>query len=252
MTKFCTETIAVEGLPLTIDGNTKIGGWPDPIPNALSLPAPACCPGSTEVCRSTCYASWQGSKLPQALRDRYEANEATIREILAQPDAGYTAAMQLARWIAAHCRDVGFRWHVSGDVFSDQYAWWIVAVCLGSPEVLHWIYTRTMQAVPILCHAHNLASNVSADRANYRRALEVAQCYDCRLTYLWQGEDLPELPSGSVVFPDYPQRRASGRVDLPRGIKPMLCPADYFGQSERQRCGVCTQCGNPKHARAGQ
>lgn len=248
MTLFCSTPVEIGGHRLTIDGNTKISGWPEPTPNAFSLPAPSCCPGSTSVCRTTCYAAHDGSKLPQELRDRYDANERALRAILAQPDAGFTAAMQLARWIAEHCEDVGFRWHVSGDVFSDQYAWWIVSVATASPEVQHWIYTRSLSRVPTLSLAHNLAVNVSADHENYRDAARVAHECGARLTYLWQGEELPDLPPGSVIFPDYPQRHPiQGRTRLPGVEGKRLCPADYFGQSKTARCGVCTKCGNPKH-----
>jgi hypothetical protein len=248
MTKFCNETVHIPAIDadLVIDGNTKIGGWPEPKPNALSLPAPSTCPGSTEACRASCYASWEGTKIPPELRARYEANERAIRAALAMPDAGFAAGMQLARWIAKNCQDVGFRWHVSGDVFSDQYAWWIVAVVTASPEVDHWIYTRTLRAISTLTLAPNLVVNISADRKNLHGARWKASAYGCRLCYLWQGEAIPELPDGSVIFPDYPQRGSLPQLVPPR-VRRMFCPADIFGQGEHRRCGVCTKCGNPRH-----
>ena len=243
MTKFVDTKVRLSsGFELIVDGNSKISGW-DPRPNAFSLPAPATCPGSTVACRSTCYASSDGSKLPEQLRDRYDANLETLKAIFLEPNAGYDQAVQFGRWIAEHCQDTGFRWHVSGDVFSDQHAWWIVVAVLVSPEVQHWIYTRTLRVVPILSQASpGLALSVSADRDNFRQAAAVAREYHARLTYLWSGEEIPELPSKTVIFPDY-----SARAQQPPPRDPRLCKADLYGHAETRRCGVCTRCGNPRH-----
>jgi hypothetical protein len=249
MTQFVSTSvyIPVVDRSITIDGNSKISGWDHPAPNALSLPAPGCCPDSTPSCRAACYASSERSTLPGELRERYTANECTVRAILGATDGGYVAAAQLSRWIAEHCRTVGFRWHVSGDVISDQHAWWIVSVAIMSPEVQHWIYTRTLRAVPILQRAENLAVNISADRDNYPAVVRVAHDTGARLTYLWRGELLPELPQGSVLFPDYSLRAKNGGTLPPAPWRAMICPGDFFGQSARLRCGVCTKCGNPRH-----
>jgi hypothetical protein len=261
MTQFVSTavTIPAVGLDLVIDGNSKIGGWKDPTPNALSLPAPATCPGSTPTCRATCYASTARTLIPDELRGCYAGNLATIEAILAQPDAGFVAAVQLSRWIAEHCREVGFRWHVSGDVFSEQYAWWVVVVALVSPEVQHWIYTRTLNAVPILVNAPNLEVNVSADVDNYGAALAAADglARTCYLATPGPGIVPPDdaLRDDDVIFPDYALRGRdrANPTDAPwwAMLSPrqrrMVCPADFFGQSSRYRCGVCTKCGPPRH-----
>lgn len=261
MTQFVSATVHIPavGLDLVIDGNGKIGGWDNPVPNAFSLPAPVTCPGSTPTCRASCYASTARTLIPAELRERYERNEAAIRTILEQPDAGYLAAVQLARWIAEHCQGVGFRWHVSGDVFSDQYAWWVVTVALTSPEIQHWIYTRSLRSIPVLVRARNLTVNVSADRDNFEEARAEAKIWGLRLCYLAAGAGIvpPErLRAGDVIFPDY-ALRGRDRDDpttapwwglLDPAQRRMVCPADFFGQSSRYRCGVCTKCGNPRHA----
>jgi hypothetical protein len=262
MTQFVSAAVPIPaiGRELVIDGNSKISGWENPTPNALSLPAPATCPGSTATCRATCYASTARTSIPDALRDHYESNLETIRSILAQPDAGFVAAVQLSRWIAEHCKNVGFRWHVSGDVFSEQYAWWVVVVALVSPDVQHWIYTRTLNAVPILINAPNLEVNVSADVDNYGAALAVADRHGARLCYLatpGPGIVPPDdaLRDDNVIFPDYALRgrdrakptEAPWWAMLSPRQRRMVCPADFFGQSARCRCGVCTKCGPPRH-----
>jgi hypothetical protein len=261
MTQFVSAAVPIPaiGRELVIDGNSKISGWENPTPNALSLPAPATCPGSTATCRATCYASTARTSIPDALRDHYESNLETIRSILAQPDAGFVAAVQLSRWIAEHCKNVGFRWHVSGDVFSEQYAWWVVVVALVSPDVQHWIYTRTLNAVPILINAPNLEVNVSADYDNYEAALAAADgiARTCYLATPGPGIVPPDdaLRDDDVIFPDYALRgrdrakptEAPWWAMLSPRQRRMVCPADFFGQSERVRCGVCTKCGPPRH-----
>jgi hypothetical protein len=249
MTYFVWKGIeATPGLTLWLDGNSKISGW-YPKPNALSLPAPATCLGSTATCRAACYASSAATSIPDDLARKYAHNKRTIDRLLAAPDSRMCleAAGQLGDWINQHCRDIGFRWHVSGDVFSADYAWWITEVCYESRDVQHWIYTRSLHLVPTLLDAPNLAVNISADKDNLGMARAVALDTAAHLTYLWTGEPLPELPPGTVLFPSYGQRARDGAPLPPPPHRAMICPGDYFGQSERMRCGVCVKCGNPKH-----
>jgi hypothetical protein len=235
MTEFCyTET--PDGL--FVDGNSKISGW-RPRPNSFSLPAPETCPGSTPTCRRDCYAHSTKSKIPAILREGYTRNLARL------PNAHPAA---FGAWIREHCQDIGFRWHVSGDVFAEWYAWWIIEVAALSQPVRHWIYTRSLDWVHILAgFTPNLKVLVSADKDNYREARAVADKHRLQLTYLWKGEPLPELPPRSIVFPGYGQRRRDGAVLPPPPYRSMICGADYFSQSDRLRCGVCTKCGNPRH-----
>jgi len=258
-TKFCSTEVPLPsiGRTLFIDGNTKISGWPEPKPNALSLPAPLTCPGSTPACRAACYAGEMGS-IPPELRNRFAHNLKTIETLLNCSYSGDKTwtSVDFGSWIVGNCADVGFRWHVSGDVFSAQYAHWIVTVCLYSPSVQHWVYTRTLDALGPLLAATNLAVNLSADRDNLPAvrdtlaALRLPIQRRVRITYLWSGEPLPTLPQGSVIFPDYQQRhwRRAALPPPPHGV--MICGADYFGQSAKLRCGVCTKCGNPRHVRS--
>lgn len=271
-TAFCGEVIPLdlwdsEGNQLSffVDGNSKItagnGTYADPRPNAFSLPAASveryvdqdgipsnACPGSTSICRASCYVKGLAKHAPD-LYHAYKANDHVLRLLFATGDAWAThAADVLAAWIRAHA-PAGFRWHVSGDVQSIDHADWIAQVCERAPAVPFWIYTRTLEAVPYLM-APNLALNISADRGNLERARRTAYAYGARLCYLSDDGTVPELPEGSVIFPDYPLR---GR-DLPSptdhawwaGLtheqRAMVCGVDFFGQSENMRCGVCTKC----------
>jgi hypothetical protein len=256
MTDYCfTEVYVLPGKALYLDGNSKItagnGTYAEPVPNALSLPHIATCPGSTEVCRSSCYVHGLQKHAPEVYA-KYQQNERVIHSLLMDPLGAEVAAYNLATWIKQSCPE-GFRWHVSGDVFSKQYAGWIQMVAAKSAPVLHWIYTRSLDLVPDLKdpQIHNLVVNVSTDRDTYPEARKVALTEGVRLCYLTQDGTLPDdLPSGSVIFPDYAVRGRSlpeptthaWWQGLSQDHRKMVCPADFFGQSEQHRCGVCRKC----------
>lgn len=263
-TTFCEARVTLwAGCTLYVDGNSKItasnGTYEKPSPNALSLPAASvegadagACPGSTPTCRDSCYVRGLAQHAPD-LYARYGANAEAIAMILGErPSWGVSAAFAFASWIKLNARG-GFRWHVSGDVWSVAHAQWIAQVCAFTPSTLrHWIYTRTLEAVPALTAADNLAVNVSADIDNYAEARAVARETGARLCYMTSksGYVPHDLPPGSVIFPNYPQRGHS----LPdptehawwgertQAQKSMVCPADFFGQSEAHRCGPCAKC----------
>lgn len=285
------------GLSVVIDGNSKItagnGTYAEPTPNAFSLPAAsveadlckvcgeelydnpehddrgrqphafvsgmAHCPGSTPACRASCYVRGLAKHAPDVY-EAYHWNALALDRILDNTNDGLwlASAQALGRWIAANAAG-GFRWHVSGDVRGADHAAWIVRVCLESPKVQHWIYTRTLHVVPALRFAPNLTVNVSADRDNYADARDCAIQNGARVAYMatpmeTMMSDVPhDLPPGSVVFPDYPLR---GRdmpdptshpfwVAAPHRLRVMTCPADFFGQSEAHRCGPCDKCIKP-------
>lgn len=277
------------GVSVVIDGNSKItvgnGTYDDPKPNAFSLPAasvsaPGFCPRSTPTCRASCYVRGLAKHAPDVY-EAYRQNADALTILRSAPaDRMWRAADTLGEWIEANA-SAGFRWHVSGDVWDVQHACWIVAVCQASPKVPHWVYTRTLSAVPTLMRAKNLAVNVSADRDNYADARDCAVQNGARVAYMatphtWtdgpsQGEarcqtcramdhsmlpNVPgpcvprDLPDGSVIFPDYPLRGRelvdptlhSWWQSAPRRVRLMTCPADFFGQSEQHRCGPCSKC----------
>lgn len=190
----------------------------------------------------------------------YRWNSARLRAVM-QGDAWVRRewAYRLARWITDNAAG-GFRWHVSGDVFSREYALWISLVCRLSPTVKHWIYTRSFDFVGDL-YAPNLAVNLSADRDNLEAAFECAEdwpgtrvCLMVTDVDVCSGDSfaqaLGRLRHGDVVFPDYPLRDGTelGREwfsRLPAHLKQMVCPVDRCGKSEERRCGPCDRCLHP-------
>ena len=282
-TQFCaTEIEGPEGTSLWLDGNQKItagnGTYDEPMPNAFSLEAQAVhdvergseaesihCPGSTPTCRKSCYVH-RLEKHAKTTYELYRHNSHTIRRILADEFLTTKWVIALAKHISAYCKG-GFRWHVSGDVFSAKYAEFIERVCKRSFDVVHWIYTRSF-APEILgplydvstANGGNLALNLSCDKDNYNAAVLAADYFNhmshqrpLRLCYLVEAADpvVPfDLGPDDVIFPDYDLRPRSVEdptahpwwASLTLNQRKMVCPVDAFNKSETRRCGPCSRC----------
>lgn len=268
-TAFCFAQVdGPGGLQLYVDGNGKItrdqGDLDHPVPNAFSIRNREDCPGMTPTCSAACYVEGL-KKHASDTYTLYEHNSDTIREILADDQLADDWAVRMAEWISVNC--TSFRWHVSGDVFSDAYAAWIRDVCRESPKVAHWIYTRSFGYVHTLMQAAmarggNLAVNLSVDRDNWneglRTLLEVQGISQAlghglvgpRLCYLTTADGLlpaAGLGKGDVIFSDYNLRDATpeGRAwfaALAPEHKQMVCPVDQHGKAPNRRCGPCARC----------
>lgn len=295
-TAFCSVELTIGEGPspyrLYFDGNGKItrsnGTLDAPKPNAFSLPAQAVedrhaddnfgaaraqhCPGSTPSCRSTCYVDGLAKNASDTYT-LYHQNAIAIRGILdEEPEFVEYATSVFSGWININALG-GFRWHVSGDVFSAAYARFIADVCRKSPTVEHWIYTRSF-AEEILeplaevstLRGGNLALNLSCDKDNIIEAIEASIAHGwgsfdntgkaavshwiepLRLCYLTIDGTYPDdLPNDSVIFPNYNLRSGTeaGRewfAALPPDDKSKVCPVDYVGKSEQRRCGPCDRC----------
>ncbi len=250
-TRFAFESVDVGAhVRLWVDGNSKItadnGDFEHPKPNAFSLVHVQDCPGSTPACEASCYVQHIEKHRPDIF-SRYQHNSTMMRWLLQDPHKTLVTSLFFGHWIQGNVTQ--FRWHVSGDVFSAEYAKWLRNVVRSSPEVQHWLYTRSFEFVPILTDdTPNLTVNLSADVDNFDAAAECseAQIPWQRICYLVKDPDdrkLKQLLPGDVIFPDYPLR---GREGLFRALTPkqrkMVCPVDTFGKSPAIRCGPCRKC----------
>lgn len=254
-TAFCSEEIRGPGWSLWIDGNGKItagnGTLDDPKPNAFSLVQIKDCPSATETCKASCYVHGLEKHAPDT-HALYQHNSTMIRRILKDDAMSWKSARTVADWISENCAG-GFRWHVSGDVFSREYAYWIAEVCAFAPKVPFWIYTRSFEYVPILhlvstARGGNLAVNLSCDKDNYESAMVASLQFNLRLCYLTQDGNVPDSMTGeNVIFPDYRLRGGTPEGQewfggLSPHQKSMVCPVDYHGKAENRRCGPCARC----------
>ena len=266
------ELAGSDGRKLYFDGNGKItagnGTLHEPKPNAFSLVEGGDCPYRTPTCEAACYVHGLKSAQPD-LHALYQHNSTTIRELL---DLGYARsgawAFKVAEWITEHAPG-GFRWHVSGDIFSMEYAEWIAKVVRRSPTVRHWIYTRSFPYLEALVdvateHGGNLAINLSCDRDNLWLARRAQETHGVgRLCYLATGANdtlptavgdaiasLPALSDDSVIFPDYSlrPRQFATLAESPfwQALTPqqrgLVCPVDAHNKAENRRCGPCDRC----------
>lgn len=245
-TKFCaSKIVGDDGRYLWIDGNQKItagnGSFEEPKPNAFSLLQVDDCPWRTPICEAACYVHQLQEHAPD-VHAMYKHNSKVIREILELHQGLYAWAGRFASWISSNAQG-GFRWHVSGDVFSEDYAQFIFDVARRSPYVQHWIYTRSLDLIPFLIDLDNLTVNVSCDQDNYWIASRIAKRNHLRLCYLTTDGTIPDdLPEGSVIFPGYSVRSRAWFEWLEQHEKSMVCPVDMFGKSEAIRCGPCRKC----------
>lgn len=239
------------------DGNGKItgtqGSFANPVANAFSLVRIQDCPFATSTCKSTCYVRAL-EKMQKKIYQKYQSNSQEIKKILTNPIYQKITELAFANWIQANNLQE-FRWHVSGDIFSMEYARFIRSVCDLAPEVRFIIYTRSFAYLKPLQGAANLTVNLSADKDNWLSALKAHYQFGLRLCYLTIEGELPsELPEGSVIFPSYETRgrdlknptQSPWWQSLTPQQKRMVCPPDFFGQSEKFRCGPCKKCLKPR------
>lgn len=249
-------------ISLWFDGNGKItlnnGTFENPVANAFSLVQVKDCPFATPTCTSVCYVH-KLEKAEQEVHDKYQRNSKAIREIISQENYWDIAVAKMVEYIKTNCQ-AGFRWHVSGDIFSEEYAYFVAMVSASVHPIKCWIYTRSFRYVPPLLGVSfstgvdNLIVNLSCDIDNYQEAKRVHEVYGLRLCYLTvKGEVPKDLPPGSVIFPSYELRGrdlskptdADWWKTLSMSQKQMVCPPDFFGQGPNTRCGPCQKCLKP-------
>lgn len=255
-TEFTYEVLESHGFTLVFDGNQKVtagnGTFEEPAANALSLVQALDCPFHTPTCNDSCYVH-QLEKFQPDIHKHYVNNSENIRALLDDIHC-FDVAYDVAAWIEKNCAG-GFRWHVSGDIISADHADWIASVVYESPNVQHWIYTRSFPFIhPHLTTPENITVNLSADKDNYWLARRYADKHNLRVCYLTvEGEVPDDLKEGDVIFPDYALRGVGQRPFnfrseskwwqvLEGRQRKMVCPVDVYGKSEKVRCGPCNKC----------
>lgn len=237
------------------DGNGKItrgnGLFDHPVPNAFSLVQVQDCPFATPICKSVCYVH-KLEKAEEKVHVAYKHNSVEIRKILNNEAWLNNSISAFSRWIKRNCPR-GFRWHVSGDIISQKHALFIGEVCQRTLSVPFWIYTRSFAYLEPLLYPRpeNLIINLSADKDNYQQALYIHKVFNLRICYLTVDGEVPDdLPNNSVILPSYELRGrdmfrpkdAPWWQSLNQRQRKMVCPPDFFGQSEKLRCGPCKKC----------
>lgn len=255
-TQFASDSINVEDMIFYFDGNSKItcneGTFNDPKPNSFSLVQVLDCPGSTEICRAVCYVHGLQDNEP-LLHIKYVLNSINLRRILEEPRLRTLTRDAFVDWINENINNQ-FRWHVSGDIISEEHADFIGHICERCEDINFWIYTRSFEFIHSIVGVNNLVVNLSVDNDNISSALHMVNEYGLRMCYMTvDGSINTYLPKGSVIFPSYNLRGRDAPdptthpwwQSLSPEYRKMVCPPDFFGQSEKLRCGPCKKCLTP-------
>jgi len=209
------------------NGNIKLGKRI----GTFSLPAIHTCElGSTPTCRDLCYACTSNSFFMMSnVIKRYQTNLA------------FSHTSEFVDSMVKQIRKkklIAFRWHVSGDLYSPAYAAKILSVISRTPEVNHYLYTRTWRSLKMRPIISAIASqpNVLLWLSCDRDTGEPVEIPESRRAYLQVSED--DVPSYNVdlVFRDAPLRetvvkRVSGAIVCPveNGVTNTTC----------QKCQIC-------------
>lgn len=201
-----------------------------------SLPAITTCPGATDACRSTCYAT-RHRYLSTSVRYALSTNLATLTAAPAQVESDIRR--QLA---AARTSRPLVRLHPSGDFFAVAYAWLWYRIIRDHPAVQFWVYTRSWRfprfaaILTKLAALPNLRLFYSIDRDT---GLPAAVPESVRLAYLSISPDDTPPHEADLVFRDYairgvPQIRANGVLVCPHENGTMGAP--------HVTCASCRLC----------
>lgn len=208
-------------------GNEKLGSRI----GTFSLPAIHTCHlGSTETCRSRCYAD-SGHFVGTNVQRRYSLNLAFTR----RPDF---VAKMLAR--IQKKERTAFRWHVAGDLYSVEYAVKLAAVMLACPKLPMFIYTRTWRnenmrpVLRLMAGLPNVQLWLSCDQDTG----EPVDIPGARRAYMQVENDPGPAYSVDLVFRDKPVRTASVAKRVAGAV---VCPVENGTKTDItcEKCRIC-------------
>lgn len=216
-------TIFDSSTPLLQLGNSKLGR----AIHVWSIPALETCPGSTDVCRSLCYA----------LRHRFRFDSVKRRL-----DWNLIQSLRddFVERMTAEIRAAGvlvLRLHVAGDFYGAEYVRKWVAIVKRSPRVRFFGYTRSWRIPALLPALEELAAS-SAMRlwysADEESGVPTSVPPTVRIAYLQTSAHPP--PQGvDLVF------RPTRLRKLP--ASPLVCEHETpLGKHSGVTCGSCGRC----------
>ena len=222
---------------LLVRGNLKLG--PDLLAFSLLAGLPSTggtCPGASDACLADCYARGGNFCWP-AVRSQHEANLAASR----RPDFVRRMVAELNRRFARV-----LRWHVAGDVYSVGYARRLLDIVRATPDVTHYLYSRSWRvrrirpALLLLAAEPNVRCWLSCDRSTGLPRFPLPPGVRC----CWMMTDpeeerthAAEIAACSLVFRTRRCRR-SRRVTIGDTL---VCPVEN-GAGRRTNCGSCGIC----------
>lgn len=222
---------------MIVQGNSKLGTsgsvW------CFGIPAGVTCPGSTELCRSKCYAM-KGFYRMANVKASLESNRlATLKD-----DFVDRMSAEIRKVKAKY-----FRGHTSGDFMTPEYVLKWVEIVRRCPDTVFWFYTRSWSvagfARPLakLAKLPNMRLWYSADReTGYPDRLPPK----VRVAYLADSDEdarAVDPTRARLIFRDVPDRKT---VLLSVGGRP-VCPHEN-GRHSDLTCESCKLCLRPAPA----
>ena len=202
------------------------------VANSFGLPALASCPGFTEWCMAVCYAF--NLQRAWSTVDRLVNHNLTILKGCGSNVPRMTELLTtMVKSVKWHDTEKVFRWHWDGDIFSAQYARAIVQTCDNTPDIQHWLYTRSFDFVALLVNVPNLTVYLSVDVHNMDAARNLYAQYPVGTIHIAACADTWD-ESEAIV------RAVTGR-NAPRcpeltGKVPLVTDS---GQGACVACGLC-------------
>jgi hypothetical protein len=207
---------------LLTQGNLKLG-------QAIShfdLPAGSTCPGQSELCAKACYAKsghYRFTSVQERLKWNYQESQRA----------------NFAKLMIAEIKRKGvlvIRLHVSGDIYSAEYAMKWLEVMRQCPRVRFYLYSRSWRIEGIAKVLEQMAALRCAKiwfSIDSETGVPAKVRVGVRLAYLQVDEDEePELLD--LLFVVRRLKRHAKRMSLP-----LLCP-HQSGVAEN--CGDCGRC----------
>lgn len=200
------------------------------INNAFGLPAMDSCPEFTEWCRKVCYA-FNLQRLYTNVDNLVRHNLNILKECGANVARMVELLVTMVESVKWDDAVKVFRWHWDGDVFSLPYAHAIAETARRTPDVQHWLYTRSFGFVGALVNVPNLTVYLSVDRFNADEAKRTLALYPSLLVAAcgdtWdESEELMRAVVG---------RNAPRCPELTHKI-PLVTPS---GEGACVACGLC-------------
>lgn len=134
----------------------------------ISLSERASCPRGGKLAKvpgticSNCYAAHGADAWAPAINAK--ARRFALMQLATQNE--YARRLVIEAFEIALTGEVEFRFHSSGDLFSDKYAALVAEICEQNKHVSFWIPTRESKQVHRFEHLENVAIRVSDDMVN--------------------------------------------------------------------------------------
>lgn len=206
---------------------------------SFSLPAISTCPGSSELCRSACYAT-KGHFRRGNIQRKYSALEQIAREDYR------SLASKLVEEIRERSVEI-VRIHASGDFFSVDYVRLWALVIAQTEETKYYAYTRSWRIPEIREILENLYALVpeqlklwySCDRET---GIPEVRPEGIGIAWMMQNDD--DLPPVSLTTKDI-VFRVKRKTPQKRVGLALVCPKEQGSTSQaidNLTCGKCRFC----------